>query len=270
MTEMCVTSFPTVGKPESSWTIDQLGQFAKQNDKRCRQLGRKLAVHRYREGQALTLAHKKVPYGKWGWFLKKYRISKSSDNRARQLFAKVGSEEELRSLEITEAYERHGITKQRKAKGSYESLIKSLPAPEAGDEVLPDDLPSVLAACEQATDEMHALRGPAASEEDRARHAVVLRRWLRLIEKRDQITARQERQASLAAAEARRLEKIEAAEPEAAKLFVLLEDACGLMQQVYAMARAVDPSVMQRPQFGPLTKRFVELVEDVAEQLKAV
>jgi hypothetical protein len=129
----------------------------------------------------------------------------------------------------------------------------------------------VEAACEQTRGELNELRvRKAASEEDRARHAVALRRWLRLIEKRDQLVARQERQASLAAAEAQRLEKIEAAESKVAKLVVLLEDACSLMQQVYAMARAVDPSVMQRPAFSPLAERFVELVEDVTEQLKAV
>ena len=58
--------FPTVGNvvaipavtntetPNSDWPIDRLLDYAKDHDKKCVGLGGKMAVHRYREGHALT------------------------------------------------------------------------------------------------------------------------------------------------------------------------------------------------------------------------
>ena len=97
--------FPTVGKmelPEAAWTSDQLGKFAKRCDSKCSGLGKKMAIHRYREGHALELAKEKVPPRRWGRFLRKHGISRSSDARARKLYSEVESEEE------TPRFERHG------------------------------------------------------------------------------------------------------------------------------------------------------------------
>ena len=58
---------PTLGnmnRPDPGWTVDELGAFAKYHDDQCATLGRKMAVHRYREGYALTLARKKSKHGK--------------------------------------------------------------------------------------------------------------------------------------------------------------------------------------------------------------
>jgi hypothetical protein len=76
-----------------------------------------MAVHRFREGFALTLAHKKVGYGGWGAFLKQHGISSSSDDRARKLYEMAKSEKDLDGLQIMEAYERFGI-EQRQVKAN--------------------------------------------------------------------------------------------------------------------------------------------------------
>jgi hypothetical protein len=111
-------AFPTLGKlendlPSPEWTAEQLGRYAQYHDKQCGICGRKMAVHRYREGHALTLAFEKElaekGYGHWGEFLEQHGISTSSDARARKLYAAVENEKKIESLTITEAYERFGV-----------------------------------------------------------------------------------------------------------------------------------------------------------------
>ena len=55
---------PTVAKiPRARLEPRSIGKFAKQCDDACTGLGKKLAIHRYREGQALKLAKVKVSRG---------------------------------------------------------------------------------------------------------------------------------------------------------------------------------------------------------------
>ena len=114
--------FPTVGnldRPDPEWSPDQLGEFAKHQDDLCAGLGRKMAVHRYREGYALTLARNKLTeHGEWGKFLAKHGIATSTDARVRKLYEEVGSEEELQGMMVMDAYVRYGIEKERKQKSA--------------------------------------------------------------------------------------------------------------------------------------------------------
>ena len=104
-------------EPSPDWTVDQLGEYARVQDDLCVGLGRKMAIHRFREGHALTLAYKKIGYGGWMAYLAKHGISHSGDARARKLWEKAKTEKNLDGLTIMEAYEKYGIEpKQAKAK----------------------------------------------------------------------------------------------------------------------------------------------------------
>jgi len=93
----------------AEWSVDQLGQYAQSQEVLCAGLGRKMAVHRFREGHALTLAFEKIGYGGWTPFLKKYNISHSSADRARKLYARAMTEEKLVGLTVMDAYEEFEI-----------------------------------------------------------------------------------------------------------------------------------------------------------------
>ena len=114
--------FPGLGKveeaePSGNWTLEELGQYAKRHEETAK---RKMAIHTYRQGHALTLAFVKVEaeqgYGHWGAYLKQQGISTSSDDRARKLFRSVDNEGALEGLKITEAYEALGIEKPKTEK----------------------------------------------------------------------------------------------------------------------------------------------------------
>ena len=136
---------PRVGKlddqnPSADWSDDELGKYAKQQDEQCEGAKKRMAIHRYREGHALTLAYVRI-FGKkgrgaWGVFLQSHGISHSSDDRARKLYKMVKSEDDLDNLRIMEAYRQFGIETPRKKKG--DSLIterkpRDLPGQDDGD-----------------------------------------------------------------------------------------------------------------------------------------
>ena len=121
MTEQVIT-LPSAGKledavPSANWTPDQLGKYAKYQDEQGQIIGRQLAVHRFRQGHALTLAKERIEkeqgYGHWGLYLKEHGISTSSDDRARKLYAAAGTEEALAGMQITEAYQTFGVEKPK-------------------------------------------------------------------------------------------------------------------------------------------------------------
>lgn len=278
MNELCVLEkriFPTVGKmdrPDPNWTTDELGEFAKQQDEVCAGLGRQMAIHRYRQGHALALARQKVSHGAWGSFLLEHGISSSSDARARKLYRKVKSEEELDGLAIADAYERYGIEKPRQRKVNiYAAALAALPAIpyDFSQEDYPDDPFELDKLCTQASAENKEARerimSPTASDEDRARHAVAVRRWLILMEKRDQAFARDERRERIEAAQQKLLKNYETTESGLAKVYVLLEEACDVMEKLYSAACSVDTTVLaQRQEFGPLMEKCAELTEDLS------
>ncbi len=105
--------------PSGNWTLEQLGQYAKRHEETAK---RKMAIHTYREGHALTIAFVKVQeelgYGHWGEYLEQHGISTSSDDRARKLYALVDNEEALSGLHITEAYHALGIEKPKTPKAA--------------------------------------------------------------------------------------------------------------------------------------------------------
>ena len=266
MNESCVCDVAPLERPDFSWSADELGERAKWHDTQCATLGRKMAVQRYWEGHALRLARAKVPYGQWGWFLKTHGISKSSDHRARTLFARVGSESELEGLEITEAYERHGIVPK---KANFAALVKGLPDDDC--EPLPDELPELEAFCEQARAELPDLRkrikAGTASEEERTGHRTLLARWLKAIHKRDQLKTHLERQESFRAAEERRLRAMESKQSESARLLGLLDEGCRLLEELGKSLATIDPSLTDGDEFDGLAERFSELADDLSQRL---
>lgn len=278
MNELCAKEngiVPTVGKmdrPDPNWTADELGEFAKHHDDACAGLGRQMAIHRYQQGYALTLARKKVLHGAWGTFLEEHGISSSSDARARKLYKKVKSEKELDGLTIADAYQRYGIEKPPKSKGNpYAIALASLPAIscDLGKEDLPDDPCELKTLCSQASAEAKEIRErlktETASEEDRTRHSIAVRRWLTLMHKRDQAVAREERRERMQAAQQKMLDECEATESGLVKLQVLLKETCDLMQQLDFAGCSVDATnLRQRQEFSPLAEQFMELVENIS------
>jgi hypothetical protein len=130
-------SFPASGKveeehPSADWSLLKLGQYAKHEDEECQGVGRKMAVHRRREGHALTLAYEQMDYGTWGKYLSAHGISHSSDARARALYAAAKTETELDGMRIVDAYERYGVEKKKppKEKGKKEKGKKGKAAPK--------------------------------------------------------------------------------------------------------------------------------------------
>ena len=116
---------PSVGinddqNPSTDWSDDELGNYAQQQDEQYKSSKKRMAIHRYREGLALSLAHGRIfgtkGRGAWGVFLQSHGISHSSDGRARELYAKVKSEDDLDGLRIMEAYKQFGIEKTHEKK----------------------------------------------------------------------------------------------------------------------------------------------------------
>ena len=102
--------------PDETWDADRLGEFAHGEEKTIRLWDKRLAVHVHRLGHALCIAKKKVEEGKWksskkwGDFLKRYKISTTSDWRARGLFdATGGDEKKVAGLGITKAYRKYDL-----------------------------------------------------------------------------------------------------------------------------------------------------------------
>jgi len=278
MNELCAKEngiFPTVEKmdrPDPGWTADELGEFAKRHEDVCAGLGRQMAIHRYQQGHALTLARKKVPHGVWGTFLEGHGISGSSDARARKLFKVVKSEKEIDGLTINDAYQRYGIEKPPKPKGNpYAVLLASLPAApyDPKNEDYPDDPCELSTLCTQAAAKAKEIRerlkSPTASEEDRVQHSIATRRWLTLLHRRDQAQAREERQERIQAVQQKMLDECEATESGLVKLHVLLKETCDLMQQLDFAGCSVDATnLRQREEIGPLAEQFMELVENIS------
>ena len=221
MNELCVAEkgiSPTVGKmdrPDPNWAADELGECAKRHDDACAGLGRQMAIHRYQQGHALTLARKTVPHGGWGIFLEEHGISSSNDDRARRLYREVKSEKELDGMTITDAYRRYRIEKPPKLKGNpYALALASLPAIscDLGEENYPDDPFELNTLCTQASAEAKEIRerlkSSMATDEDRARHSVATRRWLTLKQKRDQALAKEARRERAQAAQQKLLDEL--------------------------------------------------------------
>lgn len=280
MNELCVVDqgiFPTVGemdRPDPNWTADELGECAKRHDDACAGLGRQMAIHRYQQGRALTLARKKVPHGGWGIFLEEHGISSSSDGRARKLYKEVKSEQELDGMTIADAYKRYGLKKVAKPKGNpYALALASLPAGpcDLGEEDYPDDPFELNTLCTQASAEAKEIRerlkSSPATDEDRTRHSIATRRWLTLLHKRDQALAREARRERAQAAQQKLLDQSEATESGVVKLYGLLKETCDVMQQLSTAACSVDAATLaERQEFGPLMEEFAELAEDLALQ----
>ena len=106
-----VKDFKDVPPPDESWKAQQLGQYARAQNKEIILGERKLAIHVYRLGQALTLAKKKTKHGQWAAFLKEYGISSATWIRVKQLVERA-SEAALLKLGLTEAYIKFGILSQ--------------------------------------------------------------------------------------------------------------------------------------------------------------
>lgn len=107
--------------PDKSWEPNRLGEFACAEQKRLKLYDRKMAVHALRLGHALTFAHEKLPYGEWGKFLKKFKLSEATDWRARKLFEVAKTEQAVKGLGLMQAYKAFGINKgQKKPKPSSE------------------------------------------------------------------------------------------------------------------------------------------------------
>ena len=152
--------FPTMGKledekPSADWTVDKLGRFAEAQEGICAGLGRKMAIHRFREGLALTLAQGKVGYGGWMAFLGKHGISHSSEDRARKLYEMAKNEKNLEGLTIMEAYRKYGIEpKQAKAKGAGTTSSTSPASPPK---------PSRQRAAKVGEPPTHSVKSPSPS-----------------------------------------------------------------------------------------------------------
>ena len=278
MDELCVVEngiSPTVGKmdrPDPSWTADELGEFAKCHDDACAGLGRQMAIHRYQQGYALTLARKKVSHGAWGIFLEEHGISSSSDGRARKLYKEAKSENELDGMTIDDAYKRYGIEKPPKPKGNpFAIALASLPAISCDlvEENYPDDPLELNTLCTQASAEAKKIRerlkSSTASEEDRTRNSIATRRWLTLMQKRDRALAKEARRERMQAAQQKMLDECEATESGFAKLQVILKETCDLMKQLDLAGCSVDATnLRQRQEIGPLAEQFSELVENIS------
>lgn len=100
--------------PDESWEANRLGEFAFAEQKRLRLYDRKMAIHAFRLGHALSLAHEKVPYGDWGKFLKKFHVSEATDWRARELYKTAKNEQALRGVGLMEAYKKYKVCKSQK------------------------------------------------------------------------------------------------------------------------------------------------------------
>jgi hypothetical protein len=95
--------------PNDQWSLSELSRLIKSEQDTIQSFARKMAVHVHRLGHALTLANGKVSRGKWAKFLKRHRISVSSDNRARAIYSFFSSEADLEGLTITQAYRKADI-----------------------------------------------------------------------------------------------------------------------------------------------------------------
>ena len=108
--------------PEPNWSVERLGEFAQVEEKHIRFIGKQMAVHVWRLGKALAIAKAKVEKGEWkgsqNWcdFLKRYRVSVSSDWRARMLFDRCPEEKKAKRLGITQAYRKFGLLKDEPPK----------------------------------------------------------------------------------------------------------------------------------------------------------
>lgn len=115
--------------PDSSWSLEQLKPRITQENNSVESYRRKTAIHTYRLGRLLTLAKSQIPHGEWAKFLEEMGISIATDNRARTLFDLIDSEDELKGLTITEAYEKAGISIGSKTKAETAQAKAQEPAP---------------------------------------------------------------------------------------------------------------------------------------------
>ncbi len=118
-----VNDFDDVPPPDRAWKSSKLGQYAAEQNEQMKLTNRRLAIHAYRLGQALILAKAKTKHGKWGGFLRKYRISHATWIRAKQL-AERAAEADLRKLGLTEAYVKFGILVQRDVSDDHHQTVK--------------------------------------------------------------------------------------------------------------------------------------------------
>jgi len=74
-------------KPDESWDLDRLGKFIVSEIGVLQSLARKTAIHTWRVGQALSIAHTKAREDGvvWEEFLEEQGISVTTDWRARKL-----------------------------------------------------------------------------------------------------------------------------------------------------------------------------------------
>ena len=118
-----VNDFDDVPPPDKAWTPNKLGQYAAEQNEQLKLVNRRLAIHVYRLGQALILAKAKTKHGKWGGFLRKYRISHATWIRAKQL-AERATEADLRKVGLTESYVKFGILVQRDVSDTHHQSVK--------------------------------------------------------------------------------------------------------------------------------------------------
>jgi hypothetical protein len=144
-------SVPVSAQPDAKWTLDQITGFLGEQRSILDSYVRKLAIHTFCLGHGLTLAHEKVPYGKWGAYLADIGISVSTDHRARAIYAEYKNcEQKLDQLSITEAYRSAGI-----------SLGKAEPKVSLADD---DDSDEVTQVQGNDDGENEAVDGPVDSE----------------------------------------------------------------------------------------------------------
>ena len=110
--------------PDETWQAEALGEYAKVKQEYILSLDKRMAIHVWRLGKALSLAKEKVEKGEWkgstNWcdFLKRYKVSIASDWRARELHARCPEEKKAKGMGITEAYRKFGLLKDEPPKPS--------------------------------------------------------------------------------------------------------------------------------------------------------
>jgi hypothetical protein len=145
--------------PDETWNPESLGEYAKVEEEWIGKFHKQMAIHVWRLGKALTIAKGKVKAGEWksskNWcdFLKRYKVSVSSDWRAQELYSRCPDEKPLAGMSITKAYQTLGLLKEPEGESPENPATPKagkkkddLPPPPKED---PKTLTMFLAAVEQ-------------------------------------------------------------------------------------------------------------------------
>lgn len=141
-------------EPNDTWSIEQLGERARQQHEVIVRGERDLAPAYWELGRALQIARRELRRGQWGRFLDEHGIHRVRACRARAIFRSHPTLEAVAELSVEEAYEARATRQFHRRRTKDESTVQEDQSdPRLPREKTEADLQTYLANVQRGADE---------------------------------------------------------------------------------------------------------------------